>query len=132
MTLSTISKTAGVVSSKNPNAKSIGWPVVATQSVDDAPPLDLLLVPGGISPGNETWMEEFVAKRFDEVDVVASVCSGARTLAKAGVLDGKRATTNKNSWNTLIDFGKNTTWVPSARYVQDGKVWTSSGVAAGE
>lgn len=137
MTLSTISKVAGVVSSKNPAGKSIGWPVVATHSVDDAPPIDLLMVPGGIGNrksnlGNDTWIEDFIAKQFNTIDFVASVCTRAESLAKAGVLDGKRATTNKCSWNELTRFGRNVTWVPSARYVHDGKIWTSSGVAAGE
>jgi len=135
--LSTISKVAGIVSSKNPGGKSIGWPVVATHGVEDAPPLDLLMVPGGIGNresnlGNDTWIEDFIAKQFNATDFVASVCTGAKSLAKAGVLDGKRATTNKRSWNELTQFGRNVTWVPSARYVHDGKIWTSSGVAAGE
>ncbi|KAH8726956.1 class I glutamine amidotransferase-like protein [Phaeosphaeriaceae sp. PMI808] len=121
MTLSTISKIAGIVSSKNPGAKSIGWPVIARHSVDDAPPIDLLMVPGGIFLGNDTWIEDFIAKQFDAMDFVASVCTGAKSLAKAGVLDGKRATTNKYLWNAIT----------RARYVHDGKIWTSSGVAAG-
>jgi putative intracellular protease/amidase len=137
MTLSTISKVAGIVSSKNPSGKSIGWPVVATHSVDNAPPIDLLMVPGGIGNreiylGNDTWIEDFIAKQYNKTDFVASVCTGAKSLAKAGVLDGKRATTNKRSWDELTHYGKNVTWVPTARYVHDGKVWTSSGVAAGE
>lgn len=132
ITLSTISKAAGVVSSKNPAAKSFGYPVVATHGVEDAPPIDLLFVPGGIGLQGETWMYKFIAERFDEADVVASVCTGADHLAHSGVLDNRRATTNKRNWaeNTLV--GKNVTWMPTARYVQDGKVWTSSGVAAGK
>jgi putative intracellular protease/amidase len=39
--------------------------------------------------GNDTWIEDFVAERFNDTDVVASVCTGAMSLAKAGVLNGK-------------------------------------------
>lgn len=77
-------------------------------------------------------MFDFIAKRFDEVDIVASVCSGADFLAKSGVLDNKRATTNKRNWAGATLSGNNVTWVPTARYVRDGKIWTSSGVAAGK
>lgn len=38
--------------------------------------------------GNDTWIEDFVATRFNATDFVASVCTGAMSLAKAGVLDG--------------------------------------------
>jgi putative intracellular protease/amidase len=47
-------------------------------------------------------------------------------------LSGRRATTNKARWDWVTEFGSNITWVPSARWVEDGNVWTSSGVAAGE
>lgn len=78
-------------------------------------------------------MEAFVASRFDAAQYVLSVCVGATTLARAGVLNGRRATTNKSAWAwaTSERQGKNITWVPNARWVVDGKVWTSSGVAAG-
>jgi len=132
MTLSIISEKAGIVSSKNPASQAIGWPVIATHSVNDAPPIDLLMVPGGIHVGNDAWIEDFISKRFSAIDFVASVCSGAQSLAQAGVLDGKRATTNKYFWNAVAGAYPRVTWIPSARYVHDGKIWTSSGVSAGE
>lgn len=132
MTLSTISKHTGPVSSLNPaSPTTISFSVVATHDTATAPPLDLLMVPGGASLGNETWMFDFIAARFNETDVVASICSGADSLARAGVLDGKRATTNKRTWEVQTKGGKGVVWVPSARWVKDGKVWSSSGVAAG-
>jgi putative intracellular protease/amidase len=60
-----------------------------------------------------------------------SVCTGARVLAGSGVLNGKRATTNKSAWPYVITQGTNITWVPSARWTQDGNVWTSLGVSTG-
>lgn len=108
-----------------------------THTFADAPPVDVLIVPGGMGnlamhQNGDTAVEDFVATRFDRTEYVLSVCTGALSLAKAGVLKGRRATTNKAAWKTVTQFGENIIWVPTARWVEDGKVWTSSGVAAGE
>lgn len=47
------------------------------------------------------------------------------------MLDGKRATSNKKSFAWVRQQSERVEWVPKARWVVDGKVWTSSGVAAG-
>jgi putative intracellular protease/amidase len=132
MTLSIIANVPGIITTKVPTSKAIAWPVVATHGVSDVPPLDLLFVPGGIDTGKDAWIEAFIAARYNTTDIIASVCTGAQRLARAGVLEGKRATTNKVLFNSVSKDGENVTWVPTARYVRDGKVWTSSGVAAGE
>jgi putative intracellular protease/amidase len=82
---------------------------------------------------NDTTLERFVSSRYNELQYLVSVCTGARVLAGSGVLNGKRATTNKSAWDfaTAKGIGENITWVPSARWTMDGKVWTSSGVSAG-
>ncbi|KXX74660.1 Isonitrile hydratase [Madurella mycetomatis] len=128
--------------SPNPNIPPAIYPVqgprfVATHTFTDAPPLDILFVPGGggnraLHENNDTVIEDFIASRFDELQYVLSVCTGAATLAKSGVLAGRRATTNKATWNWTTQFGDGKVeWVPTARWTEDGKVWTSSGVAAG-
>ncbi|RYO78303.1 hypothetical protein DL766_009008 [Monosporascus sp. MC13-8B] len=113
-----------------------GVAVVATHTFADAPALDVLLVPGGLGDraledAGDTSVEDFVARRFAQLDYLLSTCTGAVFLAKAGVLNGRRATTNKGAWSWAVTHGENVTWVPAARWVQDGKVWTSSGVSAG-
>jgi transcriptional regulator GlxA family with amidase domain len=52
-------------------------------------------------------------------------------LAKAGILDGRKATTNKDFFYQIANVGPKTHWVGKARWVVDGNVWTSSGVSAG-
>jgi transcriptional regulator GlxA family with amidase domain len=109
-----------------------------THSFENAPELDIIIVRGGVGDflldnENNFGMENFIASRFDRAKYVSSVCTGATTLARAGVLNGLRATTNKAAWAwaTNSRHGANITWVPNARWIANEKVWTSSGVAAG-
>ena len=60
-----------------------------------------------------------------------SVCSGSAILARAGVLDGRRATSNKQLFQLAVRQSDKVTWVEKARWVEDGPFVTSSGVSAG-
>lgn len=100
-----------------------------------------MIKPGGAGDivralDNDTSIERFIQKRFGQLQYLMSVCTGSTTLARAGVLRGRKATTNKGLWewgtSEAVTGGSGVEWVPSARWTVDGKVWTSSGVAAGE
>lgn len=96
--------------------------------------LDMLLVPGGI--GTRQQVENQTVLRFlreyqPMLEYLTSVCTGAGVLAAAGLLDGRRATSNKKSFSWASSQSSSTDWVPQARWVEDGNVWTASGVAAG-
>ena len=104
------------------------------QTFDDPSDYDLILVPGGrgTRAGVDNapllnWLRQACA----HAEIVMSVCTGSALLAKAGVLDGKRATTNKMAYDWVCAQSSNVEWVPQARWVEDGKVFTSSGVSAG-
>jgi transcriptional regulator GlxA family with amidase domain len=60
-----------------------------------------------------------------------SVCSGSALLAKAGLLDGRRATSNKQFFDLARSQSAKVDWVTEARWVEDGPYATSSGVSAG-
>jgi putative intracellular protease/amidase len=149
MTLSIISKETGPITTVPPShILSENGPIVdlkylldpaitATYTPITAPDLDILLVPGGegavaLAQAGDTWIEDFVAARFSQLDYLLSVCTGSASLARSGILSGRRATTNKAAWSSVVSLGTNITWVPTARWVVDGNVWTSSGVAAGK
>lgn len=95
-------------------------------------PLDVLLVPGGGGTRKDVSHEiDFVRTVYPSLRYLISVCTGSTIVARAGVLDGRRATTNKKAWAWATSFGNDVSYVPHARWVQDGNVWTSSGVSAG-
>ncbi|KAJ7216411.1 class I glutamine amidotransferase-like protein [Mycena pura] len=97
---------------------------------------DILWVPAGPSVVNidRTPPEEieFIRVQAPRAQYIISVCTGALQLALAGVLSGRRATTNKAFYRLITaSTAKDILWVPKARWVVDGNVWTSSGVSAG-
>ena len=123
-----------VAEQAGPVASAQGPRAVADHGFVDCPHLDVVLVPGGIGTRDEAenpTLLRWLGRRAGEAEVVTSVCTGAALLARAGVLDGKRATTNKAFFQWVADQGPKVTWVREARWVEDGKFATSSGVSAG-
>jgi transcriptional regulator GlxA family with amidase domain len=111
-----------------------GPSVLVDVSLQEAPSIDFLLVPGGLGTRKEVNNKpliEWIKQKAATAEITLSVCTGAALLAKAGVLDGRKATTNKMAFNWVATYGNNVTWVREARWVDDGNIVTSSGVAAG-
>ena len=110
-----------------------GLQLVASRSVDDHPPLDILIVPGGLQGPAEAderliaWLTETAEKAV----ITASVCTGAFLLATAGLLDGLEATSH---WEDVDDLERRFPQVGvkrHTRWVDQGRVVTSAGVSAG-
>ncbi|MEQ1908346.1 MAG: DJ-1/PfpI family protein [Vicinamibacterales bacterium] len=111
-----------------------GVEVISQFSFTTAPPLDILMVPGGIGTRTELLNPVFInyLKEQDKrTSVTTSVCTGSALLAKAGVLKGHKATSNKNFFSMAVDEDPSVDWIVKARWVDDGKYVTSSGVSAG-
>lgn len=124
----TVAAEAGAVASAQ------GPRAVADHGFADCPTLDVLLVPGGIGTRvavDDAALLGWLAERAAAAEIVASVCTGAALLARAGVLDGRRATSNKRAFDWVTSTGPGVRWVRAARWVDDGKYVTSSGVSAG-
>jgi putative intracellular protease/amidase len=102
--------------------------------ISDDVKYDMLLIPGGF--GTEALLDNkpvlnWVRQQSETAELVTSVCTGSTLLSAAGVLDGKKATTNKMSFGWATSFGTDVDWQKQARWVWDGKFVTSSGVSAG-
>jgi transcriptional regulator GlxA family with amidase domain len=107
--------------------------IVPTHTFESPPQdLDVVLVPGGKGVREDMTAEiEFLRVTYPKLKYIFSVCTGSTLFARAGILDGRQATTNKMSWEWATSTGPNVNWVRKARWVVDGNIWTTSGVAAG-
>jgi transcriptional regulator GlxA family with amidase domain len=65
---------------------------------------------------------------YPSLKYLITVCNGSVLVARAGVLDGKRATTNKSAWK-LTEERPQVNWVSHARWVVDGNIWSSFGIS---
>lgn len=127
-------KVVTVAAEAGPVASTQGTKLLADYSLDNCPDLDLVLVPGGNGTLNElknAKLHEWLRKRAEKAEIVMSVCTGSAILAKAGLLDDRRATTNKQYYSFVTGQAPKVKWVKEARWVDDGNRVTSSGVSAG-
>jgi len=100
----------------------------------DAPRWDILLVPGGFGTRakvNDQAFLQQLAQASERSAITTTVCTGSALLARTGRLDGRPATSNKISWDWVLQQGPRVRWQRRARWVDDGDVLTSSGVSAG-
>ena len=107
---------------------------VQTVPADEAENSGILLLPGGMGTRTLVNDEAFLAllkKRAEAATYCLSVCTGSALLARCGVLDGRKATSNKRAFAWAASCGENVLWQPRARWVRDGRFYTSSGVSAG-
>lgn len=101
---------------------------------EECPPLDVLVVPGGMGERLENHnpvILRFIRSRADELKTLASVCTGVFLLAGAGILDGRTATTHFASIDRLRDSFPKVKVEERVRFVEDGKIITSAGISSG-
>ena len=115
----------------NPVQTDAGFSVNPTMTIEEAPQYDVILLPGG--PGQSHILQddaylEFVRKQAEGAKYVVGVCTGSITLAKAGVLEGRKANSHWAYTQHLGEFGAE---FVDERVVVDGKFITGGGVTSG-
>jgi transcriptional regulator GlxA family with amidase domain len=111
-----------------------GMRVLPDHTLDDHPPLDVLLVPGGCgareTEPHNARVTDWLADRAAQAHWTVGVCTGAFLLHAAGPARGRRVATHRQYEAALAARG-DVTVVSDARYVVDGRLLTSQGVSAG-
>ncbi len=94
----------------------------------------ILLIPGGMGTRRVVNNKELI-EQIKEISTkskfVLTVCTGSALLAKTGLIKGLKATSNKMAFDWVAEQDKEVQWIRKARWVNDGKYYTSSGVSAG-
>jgi transcriptional regulator GlxA family with amidase domain len=123
-----------VAESKSPVVATGGLRVVPDHDLDSCPKLDILLVPGGWGfrhQMNNERLLKWIADRSKHVETLTSVCTGAFLLGKAGLLDGKRATTHWRWLDSMQELFPKVTVEKRLHFVEEGTLFSSAGISAG-
>lgn len=94
----------------------------------------ILFIPGGIGTRELVRDGTFInqLKEFSgRAEFVLTVCTGSILFSKTGLLNGRKATSNKRVFQWTAAESPDVIWIKKARWVKDGKFYTSSGVSAG-
>ena len=111
-----------------------GLQVVPNYEISNCPNPDILVVPGGV--GTRTQMNDqklinWIQKVSEQAELVMSICTGARLLAKAGLLDGLEITTHHEAYDELRQLVPTATVNERKRYIDQDKILTTGGISAG-
>jgi transcriptional regulator GlxA family with amidase domain len=124
----TVAENIGTIRARN------GLKVVPHFTREACPPPHVLIVPGGFGTRallNKTALLEWLRLRTKHAEMLISVCTGALVLAKAGLLEGLRATTHHECFGLLRELAPGTEIVETERFIDNGKILTAAGISAG-
>jgi putative intracellular protease/amidase len=107
---------------------------IETKSFNDINSFDVLLIPGGFGTRKLVDDNKFISSLkniTEKSNIVLTVCTGSALLAKTGLLKNIKATSNKMSFDWVVSQDSDVKWIRKARWVVDGKYYSSSGITAG-
>lgn len=127
-TVYTVSQNGEMITARN------GLKVKPDYSIEDLPPVDILIIPGGKGARENEVKNDivinWVRQQMKEVKLMTSVCTGALLLAKAGLLEGLKATTHWASIQTFKKDFPNVEVMENVKFVDEGHIITSAGISA--
>jgi transcriptional regulator GlxA family with amidase domain len=111
-----------------------GLGVVPDYLLEECPAAHILVIPGGLGTrrfiANDVVIK-WIQERSRSSEVTMSVCTGSLLLAKAGLLDGLKATTHHGAMDVLRGLAPLATVDPGPRFHDNGKILTAAGISAG-
>jgi transcriptional regulator GlxA family with amidase domain len=122
-----------IAETRRPVAARAGFVVQPPFSIEDHPPLDILIVAGGVHTVEmaKEHVVSWIARQHETTRLTASVCTGSFLLARAGVLAGVEATTHWEDCADLVREFPGLAVRPDQRWTERGRVMTSAGISAG-
>ncbi|HHB1653112.1 DJ-1/PfpI family protein [Bacillus sp. TE8-1] len=128
-TVYTVNENGEMITARN------GLKVQSDYSIENLPPVDILIISGGLGARKYEIKNEIVIKwirqQMKEVKLMTSVCTGALLLAKAGLLEGLKATTHWASIEKFKNEFQNVEVIENVKFVDEGHIITSAGISAG-
>ena len=124
----TVAESPGPLTTRN------GLRVMPDHTLADCPATDVLVIPGGFGTRRiEACAEvlEWIRERARVAEITMSVCTGSIVLARAGLLEGLRATTHHTAFDRLRAAGPGVLVEETARFTDNGRILTAAGIAAG-
>ena len=103
-------------------------------TITECPNLDLLIIPGGWGTRKESKnriLVNWIGNQFTNDRLIASVCTGSSLLGKAGLLDGRDATTHWRAFDFLQESAPKARILKNVRFTLTEPIFTSAGVSAG-
>lgn len=122
------------VSTNGGIVKSSQGVAILTETLENVDFSGILLVPGGQGTRQLINDSSFIEKLSDialKSQYCLTVCTGSALLAKTNLLNGRKVTSNKRAFEWVKSVNTDVKWISHARWVVDGKFYTSSGVSAG-
>jgi len=123
-----------VAETEDPVVATGGLRVLPRHGLETCPPLDVLVVPGGLGTRvqvDNARLIEWIRGQTGRVRTLASVCTGSFLLGRAGLLDGRRATTHWRSLDRMAETFPAIRVERAQHVVDEGAVLTSAGISAG-
>jgi len=127
-----------LIAEKNKQITAIGGlRLTPDVTISECPELDLLIVPGGWGTRKESKNKillNWISNQFNTITndkLIASVCTGSSILGKAGLLDGRDATTHWRAFDFLRESAPKTRILENGRFTLTEPIFTSAGVSAG-
>lgn len=123
------------VSGDGAEIKSVnGLKVTPDYSFENHPPIDILVIPGGIGTRAEIEKQpvlDWISRVSGQSRITMTVCSGARLLGALGLLDGLEAVTHHQVIDSLRELAPKAIIRQDKRFIDNGKIMTSGGISAG-